>query len=90
MPRFVPSEGVRAKTSALIFDVTPRKALVYVDGTFIGSGRDFSTLKSSYPIVDGLHVLRIEFPGYRTFETRMDVVANRTLNLTVELEKADP
>jgi hypothetical protein len=89
MPGFAPSEVVRANTSDLIFQVTPAHALVYIDGRLIGSGGDFSHEKSRYPIVDGLHVLRIEFPGYRTFETRMEVVANRTLNLTVELEKTD-
>lgn len=90
MPGFVPSEMVRANTSDLIFQVTPAKALVYIDDIVIGSAGDFSTEKNRYPIVDGPHVLRIEFPGYQTFETRMEVVANRTLNLTVELEILPP
>jgi hypothetical protein len=34
--------------------------------------------------------LRIESPGYQPFETQMEVVANRTLNLKVKLEPADP
>ncbi len=63
---------------------------MYVDDILIGSTGDFSTEKNRYPIVDGPHVLRIEFPGYQTFETRMEVVANRTLNLTVELEILPP
>ena len=87
---FRPSEMIRANTSDLIFQVNPSKALVYVDGRLIGSARDFATEKNRYPIVDGQHVLRIEFPGYQPFETQMEVVANRTLNLSVELEPADP
>ena len=63
---------------------------MYVDGRLIGSAGDFANEKNRYPIVDGHHVLKIEFPGYQSFETQMEVVANRTLNLTVELEKADP
>ena len=83
---FSPSEIVQANTSNLIFQVNPSRALVYVDGRLIGSAGDFANEKSRYPIVDGEHVLRVEFPGYRPFETQMEVVANRTLNLTVELE----
>ena len=88
----VPTEIVRANTSDLIFQVDPSKALVYVDGRLIGSAGDFATKRNRYPIVDGPHDLRIEFPGYRPFKTEIEVVANRTLNLTVDLESltADP
>ena len=87
---FPPSEMVRANTSDLIFQVSPSKALVYIDGRLIGSAGDFSTQKTRYSLVDGQHALKIAFPGYQTFETEMEVVANRTLNLAVELESLPP
>jgi len=90
MSDFQPSELIRANTSDLVFQVTPPKALVYIDEKLIGSAGDFNTERNGYPLVDGHHVLKIEFPGYQTYETRMEVLANRTLNLTVELEALPP
>ncbi len=77
---------VRANYSDLIFNVTPERALVYVDGKLIGSARSFSTMRDRYPIMEGDHQLRIEFPGYRAFETPLQVVPDRNLHIDVQLE----
>ncbi len=79
-------EIIRANTSDLIFNGTPSKALVYVDGKLIGSAGDFSNERDRYMVVTGEHQLRICFPGYKPFEAEMDIVANRTLHFDIELE----
>lgn len=79
---------VRANASDIIFRVDPPQALVRIDGLTIGSARDFSTRRSSYTLLDGEHDVQIEFPGYRTFRTRMNIIPNQTIHLDVELESA--
>jgi len=82
-----PTGGVvRVNSSDLIFDVNPPHALVYIDDRLIGSAGDFATERDRYSILDGEHDLRIEFPGYETYEARMDVVPDRTLHLGIELQ----
>jgi hypothetical protein len=80
-------EIVRANTSDLIFRVHPSRALVYVDGKLIGNARDFSNQRERYPLIEGEHSLRIQFPGYEPFQTDMTVIPNRTLTLDIKLER---
>ncbi len=79
-------EVVRANFSDLIFNVTPAKARVYIDGSLVGSARSFATERDRFPILEGEHSLRIEHPGYDDFEATLDVVPNRTLRIDVDLE----
>lgn len=85
----IDAEIVRANTTDLIFQVHPAKALVYIDGMLIGSAGDFATQRDRYTILEGQHDLRIEARGYDPFETRMDIVANRTLHLDIDLESLE-
>ncbi len=78
---------IRANTSDLVFKVVPVRARVSVDGRLIGSARDFSTKRNSYTVMAGEHDLRVEYPGYRVFSARMEVVPDQTLHLDIELER---
>ncbi len=78
---------IRANTSDLIFRVVPVRARVYVDGRVIGSAQAFSTKRNSYSVLEGEHDLKVEYPGYRAFNARMEVVPDRTLHLDIELER---
>ncbi len=80
-------EVVRANSSDVIFKVDPPEAMVYIDGKLIGSARDFSTQRDRYPMLQGEHDLRIEYPGFKPFEARMEIVPNKTLHLDIELEE---
>jgi hypothetical protein len=82
----IEAEVVRANTTDLIFQVHPAKALVYIDGMLIGSAGDFATQRDRYTILEGQHDLRIEARGYDPFQTQMEIVANRTLHLDIDLE----
>ncbi len=82
----VSSEVVRANFSDMIFNVTPGKAAVYVDGKLIGSARSFATERDRFMVLQGEHDLRIEHPGFEPFTATLDVVPNRTLRIDVELK----
>ena len=83
-----PTGGVvRVNASDIIFDVTPKRALVYIDDMLIGSAGDFANERDRFSILDGEHNLRIEFPGYQTYETLMHIVPDKTLHLGIELER---
>jgi len=79
-------EVVRANTSDLIFTVSPRYAKVYLDGKLIGSARDLAGERERYMVLDGIHELRVEYPGYKTFETELQVEPNRTVHLDIRLD----
>ncbi|MEE8587058.1 MAG: PEGA domain-containing protein [Acidobacteriota bacterium] len=78
---------VRANSSHVLFKVDPPQAMVYINGKLIGSAGDFSTQRDRYPLLEGEHDLRIEYPGFKPFEARMEVVPNKTLHLDIELEE---
>lgn len=82
-------EVVRSNTSDLVFKVTPERALVFVDGKLIGNAASFSAERDRYMVLDGDHELRIEYPGYKTFDTELNVQANRTIHLDIELTKLE-
>ncbi len=79
-------EVVRSNTADLIFSVTPARAMIFIDGKLIGSGRDFASERDRYMVLDGTHELRVEYPGYKPFETELNVQANRTVHLDIELD----
>ncbi len=81
-------EVVRSNTADLIFRVTPARAMIFIDGKLIGSGRDFASERDRYMVLDGTHELRVEYPGYKPFETELNVQPNRTVHLDIELDPA--
>ena len=63
-------EIVQANTANLIFNVVPERALIFINDRLIGSARDFSTEKERYTLIEGVHDLRVEFPGYVPYSER--------------------
>lgn len=87
IPSPEPATVVRVNTADLIFRVTPANARVYVNDRVIGPASAFSTQRTRYTLLDGEHSIRIEYPGYRPFQTVVQVAPNGTLELDVELER---
>jgi len=81
-------EVVRSNTADLVFSVTPDRAKIFVDGKLIGSARDFASERDRYMVLDGTHELRVEHPGYKAFQTELNVQPNRTVHLDIELDPA--
>ncbi|HSR68097.1 MAG TPA: PEGA domain-containing protein [Acidobacteriota bacterium] len=80
------SEIVHSNSSNIVFRVSPREALVYIDDKLIGSARDFEQERDRYMVLEGEHELRIEYPGFQTFDTVMEVIPNKTIHLDIELQ----
>lgn len=72
-------------TAKLKFSVKPRRAAVFLDDKFMGPASDFH---GSMKVAPGRHMVRIELPGYRTYETSVDaVIAKKKTEIKVELPK---
>ncbi|RPJ86118.1 MAG: PEGA domain-containing protein [Acidobacteria bacterium] len=82
-------EVVRSNTADLIFSVSPARAKIFVDGKLIGSARDYASARDRYMVLDGTHELRVEYPGYKPFQTELDIQPNRTVHLDIELDPAE-
>lgn len=64
-------------TSQLKVNVQPKRAAVFLDGSYIGHASELGG-KFHYLLVSpGKHQLKVELPGYRTFETEVDVLAGQ-------------
>lgn len=84
---FSPSSGaiVQANSADLVIDVNPTRALIFIDGKLVGSGRDFARDREGYPLMEGEYELRVEHPGYEPFSTVLQIVPDRTVHLNLEL-----
>jgi hypothetical protein len=77
---------VRSNSSDLIFDVTPARAVVYLNGKRIGAARDLASERDRYMVLDGHHELRVEYPGYKPFRADLEIEPNRTVRLEIKLD----
>lgn len=79
-------EVVRSNTADLVFTVSPSRAKIFVDGKLIGSARDFASERDRFMVLDGTHELRVEHPGYKPFQTELNIQPNKTVHLDIELD----
>ena len=69
--------------ATLRLSVTPADASVYVDGSFYGTARDVHRLD----MAPGPHKVEVVRPGYRTYERDVDLVADKSTDLDVTLDR---
>lgn len=72
-----------AGAGTLSLAVSPEQAAVYVDGTFRGTGRDVNELN----LPPGRHRVEVVAPGFRTFDSEIDVNAGAPNELKIVLER---
>lgn len=82
-------------TARVKLDVSPDRAAVFVDGGFVGHVEEFRGVRKSMLISPGKHRIKIALPGYRTFETEINLLPKQNFTLKTELVKgsitqADP
>jgi hypothetical protein len=77
--------GANAQQDAceLRFEVQPLDAVIYVDGRFLGTGRDVSTMR----LPEGSHRVEVVRPGFRTYTRDVDVRPDRPTELPITLEQ---
>jgi hypothetical protein len=74
-------------TSTLKLNVEPDRAAVFLDGKFVGHAGEFGGSLHSMLISPGKHSIKVELPGYRTFETVVDLLPGQKSEVKTELVK---
>lgn len=72
-------------TATLKLKVKPKRAAVFLDEKFVGHAADFGGAFRSMKISPGKHQIRVELPGYQTFVTQVDLLANQEAEVKTEL-----
>jgi hypothetical protein len=74
-------------TSTLKLTVEPGRAAVFLDGKLVGHASEFGGALHSMLISPGKHQIKVELPGYRTFETEVNLLAGQKSEVKTELVK---
>ena len=77
-------------TAEIKLDVKPNRAAVFVDGVFVGHVAEFSGIGRALLVTPGKRKIRITLPGYQTFETDIDLVANQKSTIKTEMVSGGP
>ena len=73
-------------TATLKLNVEPGRAAVFLDDQYVGHASEFGGVRSML-IGPGKHRIKIGLPGYRTFETEVNVLAGQKSEIKTELVK---
>jgi hypothetical protein len=74
-------------TSTLKLNIWPGRAAVFLDGKFVGHASEFGGAIHSMLISPGKHQVKVELPGYRTFETEVNLLAGQKSEVKTVLVK---
>ncbi len=75
-----------AKNPAVLkLAVTPVEAGVFLDGAFAGYGQEFQGVGRAMLVNPGTHRIKFVLPGYRDYETQVDVAAKQKSEVKVKL-----
>jgi hypothetical protein len=77
-------------TAEIKLDVKPNRAAVFVDGVFIGHIAEFSGVGKALLVAPGKHKIKISLPGYHTFETDIDLMANQKSTIKTDMVTGGP
>jgi PEGA domain-containing protein len=83
-----PSLQTPLVTAEIKLSVEPDRAAVFVDGLFIGHVAEFNGVGKALLVAPGKRKITISLPGYQTFETEVDLVANQKFKIQTALLKA--
>jgi hypothetical protein len=85
-PAAIACEGA-ARCGGVSFDITPRSAQVYIDGSFAGLVEDFDAASEPLLLAPGDHYVEIRLAGYRTASLDVTVVASEVTPYQGTLER---
>jgi hypothetical protein len=74
-------------TAELKVDVEPHRAAVFVDDRFLGHAGELGGAVHSMLLSPGAHRIKVELPGYQTFETDVTLVAGQKSVVKMDLVK---
>jgi PEGA domain len=82
-----PGAHTPAITATLKITVQPGRAAVFLDGQYIGHASELGGAMHSVSISPGKHRVKVELPGYRTFETEVNLLQGQKSEVKTELVK---
>jgi PEGA domain len=74
-------------TATLKVTVQPGRAAVFLDDQYIGHASELGGAVHSLSISPGKHRIKVELPGYRTFETEVNLLRGQKSEVKTELVK---
>jgi len=74
-------------TATVKIAVNPSRAAVFLDGLFVGHVGEFEGVGRGMQVAPGAHRIKIALPGYQTFETDINPIANQKVEIKTELVK---
>jgi len=74
-------------TATLKLTVQPNRAAVFLDDRYVGHVGEFGGKFHSMLIAAGKHRIKVELPGYRTFETEVNLLAGQKSEVKTDLVK---
>lgn len=74
-------------TATLKLNIVPDRAAVFLDDAYVGHASEFGGAFRSMLISPGKHRIKIALPGYRTFETEVNLIAGQKSEIKTELVK---
>jgi hypothetical protein len=82
-----PTGPLPDETATVKIAVNPSRAAVFLDGLFVGHVGEFEGMGRGMLVAPGTHKIRIALPGYQTFETDINPLANQKVEIKTELVK---
>ncbi len=91
----LPNAQVPKVTSTLKLTIKPARAAVFLDGNYVGHAGELGGAVHALLVSPGTHHIKVELPGYRTFETDVTLLAGQKSEVKTELvpgsiEQASP
>jgi hypothetical protein len=72
-------------TATLKLNIEPKRAAVFLDDKFVGHASEFGGKFRSMLISPGKHRVKVELPGYRTYDTEINLLAGQKTEVKTEL-----
>ena len=76
-----------SKIATLKLTVHPNRAAVFLDDRYVGHAGEYGGKFHSMLIAAGKHRIKVELPGYRTFETEVNLLAGQKSEVKTDLVK---
>ncbi len=85
MTRDLQSPYPGSDAAELKLNIRPDRAAVFVDDSYIGHAADFGGAFRAMLLSPGQHRVKVELPGYRTFETEVNLLPTQKSKVETEL-----
>ena len=85
-PGYQVGPGGRAAYGGVSLDISPRDAIVYVDGTYVGAADDFYDPSQPLPVMAGRHRIQVQAPGYQPLIFDVDVLPGQVIPYQGDLQ----